>query len=156
MAESAAGSIRILTEPAVYLVGKQVIEDRELDRFLTDHGVSWESDSEIAAEVLTETAGRTCYMSFAKPRPGGNSAYLTHIKEVGHGSVLEHAVWNFVFTGVSRSLTHELVRHRAGWAYSQLSQRYVDESIAEYVEPDIIASDPELHAIWLDAVKLAH
>ncbi len=157
MAESAAAGIRILTEPAVYLVGKQVIEDAELDRFLADHGVSWESDSEIAAEVLTETAGRMCYMSFAKPRPGGNSAYLTHIKEVGHGSVLEHAVWNFVITGVSRSLTHELVRHRAGFGYSQLSQqRYVDESVAEYVEPDIIASDPELHAIWLDAVKQVH
>jgi thymidylate synthase (FAD) len=133
-----------------------MIQDSELDRFLADHGVSWESDSEIAAEVLTETAGRTCYMSFAKPRPGGNSTYLTHIKEVGHGSVLEHAVWNFVFTGVSRSLTHELVRHRAGWAYSQLSQRYVDESVAEYVEPDIIAGDPELHAIWLDAVRQVH
>jgi thymidylate synthase (FAD) len=150
------GDIRILTEPAVYLVGKQVIEDSELDRFLADHGVSWESDSAIAAEVLTETAGRTCYMSFAKPRPGGNATYLTHIKEVGHGSVLEHAVWNFIFTGVSRSLTHELVRHRAGFGYSQLSQRYVDESVAEYVEPDIIASDPELHAIWLGAVKQVH
>ena len=153
---SDANSIRIITEPAVYLVGKQVIGDNELDRFLTDHGVSWESDSSIAAEVLTETAGRTCYMSFARPRPGGNATYLTHIKEVGHGSVLEHAVWNFIITGVSRSLTHELVRHRAGFGYSQLSQRYVDESVAEYVEPDIIAGDPELHAIWLDAVKQVH
>jgi thymidylate synthase (FAD) len=97
-----------------------------------------------------------CYMSFAKPRPGGNAAYLTHIKEVGHGSVLEHAVWNLLITGVSRSLTHELVRHRAGFGYSQLSQRYVDESVAEYVEPDVIANDPELHAVWLDAVKHAH
>jgi thymidylate synthase (FAD) len=153
---SESNSIRIITEPAVYLVGKQVIGNTELDRFLADHGVSWESDSSIAAEVLTETAGRTCYMSFAKPRPGGNSTYLTHIKEVGHGSVLEHAVWNFIITGVSRSLTHELVRHRAGFGYSQLSQRYVDESVAEYVEPDIIAGDPELHAIWLDAVKQVH
>ncbi len=148
--------IRILTEPEVYLVGRQMTNETELGRFLSDHGVSWESDSEIAAESLTETAGRVCYMSFAKPRPGGNLAYLTHIKEVGHGSVLEHAVWNFVITGVSRSLTHELVRHRAGWAYSQLSQRYVDESVAEYVEPDIIANDPELHAIWLEAVNHAH
>jgi thymidylate synthase (FAD) len=155
-ATPAASSIRILTEPAVYVVGKQVIQETELDRFLADHGVSWESDSSIAAEVLTETAGRTCYMSFAKPRPGGNSAYLTHIKEVGHGSVLEHAVWNFIITGVSRSLTHELVRHRAGFGYSQLSQRYVDESVAEYVEPDIIAADPELHAIWLSAVQQVH
>jgi thymidylate synthase (FAD) len=75
---------------------------------------------------------------------------------VGHGSVLEHAVWTLLITGVSRSLTHELVRHRAGWAYSQLSQRYVDESVAEYVEPDVIARDPELHAVWLDAVTHSH
>ena len=151
-----AAPLRILTEPGVYLLGVQTTNDAELDRFLSDHGVAWESDSEIAAEVLSETAGRVCYMSFAKPRPGGNASYLHHIKEVGHGSVLEHAVWNLLFTGVSRTLTHELVRHRAGWGYSQLSQRYVDESVAEYVEPDIIAGDPELHAIWLDAVTHAH
>ena len=149
-------SVTILITPSVYLVGKQLLQQSELDRFLADHGVSWQSDSEVAAEVINEVSGRICYMSFAKPRPGGNSAYLHHIKEVGHGSVLEHAVWNFVITGVSRTLTHELVRHRAGWAYSQLSQRYVDESVAEYVEPDIIAGDPELHALWLDAVTHAH
>jgi thymidylate synthase (FAD) len=155
--ESGTGTgLRVITEPEIYLLGKQVVQDAELERFLADHGVSWESDSEVAAEVLTETAGRTCYMSFAKPRPGGNATYLKHIKEVGHGSVLEHAVWNFVITGVSRSLTHELVRHRAGFGYSQLSQRYVDESVAEYVEPDIIAGDPELHAIWLEAVQHSH
>ncbi len=148
--------IRVITEPSVYVLGKQTVDDAELDRFLADHGVSWESDSEVAGEVLTETAGRVCYMSFAKPRPGGNAAYLTHIKEVGHGSVLEHAVWNLLLTGVSRSLTHELVRHRAGFGFSQLSQRYVDESVAEYVEPDIIANDPELHAIWLETVKQSH
>lgn len=148
--------LRIITEPQVYVLGRQEIDSSELDRFLTDHEVTWESDSEVAAEVLTETAGRLCYMSFAKPRPGGNSVYLNHIKEVGHGSVLEHAVWNLLITGVSRTLTHELVRHRAGFGFSQLSQRYVDESVAEYVEPDVIANDPELHAIWLDAVGHAH
>ena len=148
--------VRVITEPSVYLLGRQTINSAELDRFLADHGVSWQSDSEIAAEVLTETAGRCCYMSFARPRPGGNAAYLEHIKESAHGSVLEHAVWNLLFTGVSRSLTHELVRHRAGMSYSQLSQRYVDESVAEDVEPAVIAADPELHAIWLDAVSHAH
>jgi thymidylate synthase (FAD) len=95
-------------------------------------------------------------MSFAKPRPGGNQTYIGHILEVGHGSVLEHAVWNLLLTGVSRSLTHELIRHRAGFGYSQLSQRYVDESVAEYVEPDPIADDPALHKVWLDAVGQAH
>lgn len=148
--------MKIIREPSVYLISRQEIDDTELNRFLTDHGVTWESDSEVAAEVVTETAGRVCYMSFAKPRPGGNAAYLEHIKETSHGSVLEHAVWTFMITGVSRSLTHELVRHRAGFAYSQLSQRYVDESVAEYVEPDIIAEDPELHQIWLEAVTHAH
>jgi thymidylate synthase (FAD) len=149
-------AVRIITTPCVYMLAKQTMQSAELDRFLQDHGVSWQSDSEVAAEVVTETAGRVCYMSFARPRPGGNIAYLNHIKEVGHGSVLEHAVWTFLITGVSRSLTHELVRHRAGFAYSQLSQRYVDESVAEYVEPDIIAQDPELHAIWLEAVQRTH
>lgn len=156
MSTPADAGIKILQQPTVYLVGKQMLASEELDRFLADHGVSWQSDSEIAAEVLSESAGRVCYMSFAKPRPGGNFAYLNHIKEVGHGSVLEHAVWTFLITGVSRSLTHELVRHRAGFAYSQLSQRYVDESVAEYVEPGIVANDPELHAIWLEAVQHAH
>src|SRR5687767_760670 len=122
--------LRIIRDPAVYLLGRQTVSDAELDRFLHDHGVSWQTDTEVAAEYLSEVAGRVCYMSFAKPRPGGNKAYLEHILEVGHGSVLEHGVWNFVFTGISRTCTHELIRHRAGWGYSQLSQRYVDESIA--------------------------
>src|SRR5687768_6082183 len=90
-------NIRVITEPTAYLVGVQTISDAELDRFLTDHGVAWQSDTEVAGEYLAEAAGRICYMSFAKPRPGGNKAYLNHILEVGHGSVLEHAVWNFVF-----------------------------------------------------------
>lgn len=156
MSNRSRDAVRVIHEPGVYLVGRQTIGDDELDRFLADHGVSWRSDSEVAAEVLAESAGRLCYMSYAKPRPGGNAVYLAHIKESGHGSVLEHAVWNFIFTGVSRSLTHELVRHRSGFGYSQLSQRYVDESVAEYVEPAIIAADPELHAIWLDAVRQTH
>jgi thymidylate synthase (FAD) len=151
-----ATDIRVIHEPTAYLIGKQVVEQSVLDQFLADHGVSWQTDTEVAAEHLAEVAGRVCYMSFSKPRPGGNKVYLEHIKEVGHGSVLEHGVWNFIFTGVSRSLTHELVRHRAGTGFSQLSQRYVDESIAEYVEPDCIAKDQALHSIWLDAVAHAH
>ncbi len=154
--DNGPSDIRIFRDPSVFLVGRQVIDDAELDRFLAHHGVSWESDTEVAGEYLAEAAGRLCYMSFAKPRPGGNKVYLGHILEVGHGSVLEHAVWNFIFTGISRTLTHELVRHRAGWAYSQLSQRYVDESVAEYVEPDCIADDPELHKLWVEAVSHSH
>jgi len=142
-------------QPQVYLVGTSSVRPAMLDRFLADHGVTWQSDSSVGAEVLTEAAGRLCYMSYAKPRPGGNAAYLEHILESGHGSVLEHAVFNLIITGVSRSLTHELVRHRH-MSYSQLSQRYVDESVAEYVEPAIIASDPALHAVWAAAIEQAH
>lgn len=148
--------MNIIRRPSVYLVGRQALDESEVSRFLHDHGVQdWTTDSPRPAEILPEIAGRLCYMSFAKPRPGGNSAYLGHIKEVGHGSVLEHSVWNFIITGVSRSFTHELVRHRAGFGYSQLSQRYVDESVADFVEPDCIADSPELHEVWRSAVEHA-
>jgi thymidylate synthase (FAD) len=148
--------MKIIRRPRVYLVGRQTLNEDEIARFLEDNDVSdWATDTDIPAEVLPEVAGRLCYMSFSKPRPGGNRAYLGRIKEVGHGSVLEHSVWNFIITGVSRSFTHELVRHRAGFGYSQLSQRYVDESVADFVEPDCIADNPELHEIWRSAVEQA-
>jgi thymidylate synthase (FAD) len=150
-------STRIIREPTVRLVGRLTIDEAELSQFLEDEGVStWTTDAEVAAEKLVEVAGRLCYKSYARPRPGGNSAYLGHILEVGHGSVIEHAVYNFIITGVSRSFTHELVRHRAGWAYSQRSQRFVDEKECAFVEPGPIADDPELHRIWLEAVTASH
>lgn len=151
---SQAPEVRVVRAPRIYLVGTQVMAEDAVERFLDDHGVSWSTDAEDGAERLCEVAGRLCYMSFGKGRKT-NEEYLGHIIGVGHGSVLEHAVYNFIITGVSRSFTHELIRHRAGFGYSQLSQRYVDESTADYVEPDTIADDPELHAIWLEAVRTA-
>jgi thymidylate synthase (FAD) len=147
--------VRIVREPSVYLVGRQQIDEHSIERFLSEHGAAWQTDTEIGAEALCEVAGRVCYMSFGKGRKT-NREYLAHILESQHGSVLEHAVWNFIITGVSRSFTHELVRHRAGFGYSQLSQRYVDESTADFVEPDCIADDPELHTIWVESVRQAH
>ena len=147
-------TLTVLRDPSVYLVGRQEIDDDALSRFLRDEGVSkWTTDTEEAGETLVEVAGRLCYKSYARPRPGGNAAYIGHILEVGHGSVLEHAVFNFIITGVSRSFTHELIRHRAGFGFSQLSQRFVDESDCSFVEPDPIADDPELHRIWLGAIS---
>ncbi len=149
-------ALLLIRDPQVYLVGRQSVDDGAIAEFLADHDVTrWSTDTEVAGEKLIEVAGRLCYMSFAKPRPGGNAAYIEHILEVGHGSVLEHSVYNLIITGVSRSFTHELVRHRAGFGYSQLSQRFVDESTCEFVEPDAIADDPELHKVWLDAVQTA-
>ena len=147
-------ALQVIREPKVYLIGRQTVDEEALAAFLSDHDVShWATDTEVAGEKLIETAGRVCYMSFQRPRPGGNRAYIGHLLEVGHGSVLEHAVFNLLITGVSRSLTHELVRHRAGFGFSQLSQRFVDESKCSFVEPEVIAADPELHRIWLESVQ---
>jgi thymidylate synthase (FAD) len=60
----------------------------------------------------------------------------------------------FYMTGVSRSFTHELVRHRH-FSYSQLSQRYVPGRDAAMVEPDVIAEDPELHKTFVEAAEAA-
>lgn len=147
--------LNIIREPKVYLVGRQYVDQEAIDRFLADYGMTWGTDSEVGGEMLAEAAGRLCYLSFGKGRKT-NAEYLGNIIGMKHGSVLEHAVWNFIIAGVSRSFSHELVRHRAGWAYSQLSQRYVDEAEANFVEPDAIAEDERLHAIWLKAVETAH
>ncbi len=143
--------LAIVRDPTIYLVGKQVIAEGGMADFLRDHGLEWSPDTEVPAQLIAEAAGRVCYMSFGKGR-GTNEDYLGNILSSGHGSVLEHAVWNFIITGVSRTFTHELIRHRAGFGYSQLSQRYVNESKAEFIEPDVIAEDPESHAIWVAAI----
>ena len=147
--------MNIITEPRVYLVGRQNVDRSQVDRFLDEYGMSWETDTEVGGEQLAEAGGRLCYLSFGKGRKT-NAEYIGNIIGQKHGSVLEHAVWNFIIAGVSRSFTHELIRHRAGWGYSQLSQRYVDESMANYIEPDIIAEDERLHATWLRAVEQSH
>ena len=147
--------VSVIREPKVYLVGRQFVDESALGAFLDEHGMAWETNAEAGAEVLAEAAGRLCYLSFGKGRKD-NREYLANIIESKHGSVLEHGVWNFIIAGVSRSFTHELVRHRAGFGYSQLSQRYVDESTADFVEPDVIAEDEALHALWLRAVEASH
>ena len=128
--------------------------EEELARFLADEDVVFTTDTSVAAEVLNEIAGRTCYMSFGKGRKS-NQEYLENILSSKHGSVLEHAVWNLLITGVSRALTHELVRHRAGFGYSQLSQRYVDESEARYVVPPLYQENEELRLKWQQTIECA-
>ena len=99
-------------------------------------------------EHLAEFAGRLCYMSQRNPAGRATREYLVNILKQGHGSVLEHANYSLLLEGISRSLTHELVRHRAGFAYSQLSQRYVDESQAAFVVPPAIIGDEGLEGAW--------
>ncbi|MGH7717441.1 MAG: FAD-dependent thymidylate synthase [Gemmatimonadaceae bacterium] len=109
--------------------------------------VSWVGEASDG-ERLAEFAGRLCYMSQRNPASRSTREYLENIKRQGHGSVLEHANYSILLEGVSRSLTHELVRHRAGFAYSQLSQRYVDESDASFVVPPAIIGDEALEDAW--------
>lgn len=117
--------------------------------------VAWSTDAE-GGQALAEFAGRACYQSWGKPNPATatNAGYIQHILEVGHLSVIEHGSVTFYFTGVSRSFTHELIRHRH-FSYSQLSQRYVPEREAAMVEPGVIASDPELHKRFVAASEAA-
>ncbi|HEX4932359.1 MAG TPA: FAD-dependent thymidylate synthase [Gemmatimonadaceae bacterium] len=116
--------------------------------------VAWQGES-TDGERLAEFAGRLCYMSQRNPAGRSTREYLENILKQGHGSVLEHANYSLLLEGISRSLTHELVRHRAGFAYSQLSQRYVDESEAAFVVPPAIIGDESLEKAWREQVESA-
>jgi thymidylate synthase (FAD) len=112
-------------------------------QFLADIGASelyW-VNPDSNAELLAELCGRLCYMSYGKGRKTTRE-FLENIINQRHYSVLEHANFTFIFTGVSRSLTHELVRHRH-FSFSQLSQRYVDESQADMVVPPALTGNNE-------------
>ena len=119
--------------------------------FVAPTDVPWDTDAD-GGQALVEFAGRACYQSWSKPNPrtATNESYISHIVEVGHFSVLEHASVSFYITGVSRSCTHELIRHRH-FSYSQLSQRYVPEDDARVVLPPGLDDDPDLQQIVLDA-----
>jgi thymidylate synthase (FAD) len=117
--------------------------------------VPWGTDAE-GGQALAEFAGRACYQTWDKPNPATatNQGYLRHILEVGHLAVLEHGTVSMYLSGISRSLTHELIRHRH-FSYSQLSQRYVPDQDAAVVEPTVIAEDPELHELFVAATDAA-
>ncbi len=119
--------------------------------FLAPPDVPWSTDAE-GGPALVEFAGRACYQSWSKPNPrtATNAAYVRHIIDVGHFSVLEHASVSFYITGISRSCTHELIRHRH-FSYSQLSQRYVPDHDSEVVLPPGMEDDPELQEIFAAA-----
>jgi thymidylate synthase (FAD) len=138
----------ILRAPRVTLIARpHFLEPAHLS-------VSWRGDASDG-EKLAEFAGRLCYMSQANPAKRTTAEYLENIMKQGHGSVLEHAVYVLLIEGISRSCSHELVRHRAGFGYSQLSQRYVDESHAAFVVPPAMLGDEQLETAWLAQVTAA-
>ena len=115
--------------------------------------VEWTTDAE-GGEALIEFAGRACYESFDKPNPrtATNEAYLRHIMEVGHTALLEHASATMYIRGISRSATHELVRHRH-FSFSQLSQRFVHPDDASVIVPPLIREDDDLNRLFDRAIN---
>lgn len=101
------------------------------------------------AEKLIETAGRTSYLSFGKQGKDTEKAFIRMLIKRGHLSVLEHAYATFRISGVSRAFTHQLVRHRL-CSFIQQSQRYVDESNFNFIEPQSIKNNPEAHSIFTE------
>ena len=133
--------MEIFRDPRVTLLARpEFVEPEHLK-------VQWRGES-TDGERLAEYAGRLCYMSQGNPVNRTTAEYLENIKKQGHGSVLEHAVYVLLIEGISRSCSHELVRHRAGFGYSQISQRYVDESHAAFVLPPAMLGDAALEAAW--------
>jgi thymidylate synthase (FAD) len=136
-------SVHLIARPAVDIEGmraylRDVRGEAWLDRRLGERDVHADDARgeargiDDAGELLVEFGGRICYRSW---EPGLNpnvsrvrddrGEYFTNILASGHGSVLEHASYSFALHNVSRVFTHELIRHRAGSAFSQESLRYV-------------------------------
>jgi len=106
---------------------------------------------------LCKVAGQTCYMSFGRNHTPNTQAerYFDNLKSSGHGSVLEHANFSLLLYGISRSVTHELVRHRAGFSFSQASQRYVSGRVLRFVERPEYSQNEQLHALFLQRIERA-
>lgn len=140
------GRDRFVVRPSVTAFAANQMLPEGLQAWLDSEGleeVAVNGDTPLAKIVsdptpdrIPEFAGRFCYESWEKGR--GLPEYMENIKESGHGSVLEHGVISVAISGVSRSLTHELVRHRAGFAISQQSQRFVDMKKSRFVVPPIL------------------
>ena len=125
-----------ITKPSVTILA-QTASTLDMDAWM-DYDLASSS-----MENLVEFAGRACYQSFNRPNPDTDTTakYLKRtLFEQGHWSIAEHASVTFYITGVSRSFTHELIRHRH-LSYSQLSQRFVDESDLNIVIPPALEED---------------
>lgn len=141
----------------VYLVSRPQFDLKEFFAFLQERGTTWRRTLDATeAEEIVEASGRVCYMSFGEGQsPRTTSEYIRNLLSMGHESVLEHISWSFVIIGMSRALSHQLVRHRVGFAFSQLSQQYHDESHARFVMPSQVAQSRPAAEAWERAVAAA-
>ena len=128
--------------PKAYLIARPSLNAEGVAMFLKDHNYEWQiQDTPSDGDLLPEFCGRMCYCSFGKKQGRKtNHEYMKNIIEMGHGSVIEHANYTILFAHVSRGFTHEMVRHRAGFAYSQESTHYIDytpETFKGYIPKDL-------------------
>lgn len=135
-----------VSKPNVRLVTRTTIDWDRVAEFLDEEGVPPIPESIRAGDdessAVVEISARLCYMSYGRGRRDITD-FINNLLSKGDGSVFEHVNFGFVVTGVSRALTHELVRHRAGFAYSQRSQRFVDEAEAPFVLPPALVEGRE-------------
>lgn len=144
--------------PRAFLIAETSVHHGAMADALEHLGIGeWGSGGDTDADVLTEFAGKSCYMSFdldsnanlTKVGSRTNAEYIRKgILDNGHGSVLEHSSVTFMLTNVSRVVTHELVRHRAGTAMSQTSGRYVRTAGIDMYFPEELSAYPEAIAVF--------
>ncbi len=140
----------------IYLIGRSHMDFDNLNRFLLEHDITWKrTDGAAQGEEMVEVAGRVCYMSFDHNQKQSNEGFIRHLIKKGHENVLEHVTWTFLLIGVSRALTHQIVRHRVGFAFSQLSQQYYDQTDAEFLKPPILENFPNASSAWDELVEVA-
>lgn len=143
--------------PKLYLISRPRVDIEAFLSFIKDESTEWDRTPQATeAEEIVEIAGRICYMSFGeKQSPRRNGAYIRNLIRQGHESVLEHVSWTFLIVGISRAFTHQLVRHRVGFAFSQLSQQYHEETSASFVEPAHLQQSPRALEAWRKAVAVS-
>lgn len=158
------GGVYYLTRPGVVLLARPTVNLQGLAGFLDGfdeslHFPEYLDDPTPLPEgaQLSKIAGQVCYMSFGPRRTFNAQAgrYFDNLKSSGHGSVFEHASYSFLLYGISRSVTHEIVRHRAGFGYSQLSQRFVSGRMLRFVERPEYQQDELFHTQFLERIERA-
>lgn len=157
--------VKYFQSPEVALIGKtqEQTQTTRISQFMREWDPSWTSyaienrTGLTDPELLTKFAGQIDYLSFA---PGAHTPhskadlYFERIRNEGHGSVLEHAYFSFLCWGISRSCTHEIVRHRAGFSYSQVSQRYVAK--VRFVERLEYQQHNNLHSAFVKRIDTTY
>jgi len=155
----------IQVQPKVYVVAQTDFNENFSDFMEDIQQEGWSSNAETPSDGLIEVAGRLCYRSWA-PYDGtqgtnpnvsrvrdDNLQYVQNIIQSSHGSVLEHSTISMIFHNVSRVFTHEMVRHRAGMAYSQESLRYVRLDQLKFWLPKEVEENEELNQLYLETVE---